>query len=107
MSMVGQLVRVLWSDAWFDFEHGKEEETRRDYPVETIGFLIRDEDGVLSVAQEKLPERDGYRAVTHIPRAVVRSIHPLQDGNLVVFHHEPPPVPGEIETTVSARRSSP
>lgn len=66
------LVLVSWYDAWFDFESNGS--PRKTYVVQTVGFLIRDEDGVLSLAQEMLPDRDGYRAVTHIPQAVVSDI---------------------------------
>lgn len=78
--MIGQLVRVTWTDAWFDFE-ADEAAFLAQYPVETIGFLVREGD-VISVAGEKLP--NGWRAVTHIPRALVRSVHALEDGTLGV-----------------------
>lgn len=86
MSMVGQLVRVLWYDAWFDLEYGEEEKKRVQYPVETVGFLVADGD-VVSVAQDRLPNNDGWQAVTHIPRASVGSVISLTDGSLGVIHN--------------------
>ena len=50
---------------------------RREYLVRTTGFVVRDEPGILSIAQEILPEEDGFRAVTHIPRGMVATITPL------------------------------
>jgi hypothetical protein len=71
-----RLVLVRWFDAWFDFERDPNG-WRDEYVVETVGFLVREEAGVISLAQELLPGRDGYRAITHIPRGVVQSITPL------------------------------
>jgi hypothetical protein len=68
-----ELVMVRWRDAWFDFEHGATG-WRDTYVVQTVGFLVRRAAGVISVAQELLPGRDGFRAVTHIPIGVVESI---------------------------------
>jgi hypothetical protein len=70
-----RLVVVRWHDAWFDFEvPGR---FRTQYPVQTVGFLIREDDEVVSVAQELLPSGDGFRAITHIPRGVVQAITTL------------------------------
>jgi len=68
-----ELVMVRWRDAWFDFEHGATG-WRDSYIVQTVGFLVRRDAGVISVAQELLPGRDGFRAVTHIPMGVVESV---------------------------------
>lgn len=57
-------IRVLWRDAWFDFE---ETEERTDYLVETVGWIVGDSPKFLSIAQERLPNGDGFRAITHIP----------------------------------------
>ena len=80
MSMVGQIVKVTWCDAWFDFEPTNET-FATEWPVETIGHCVR-EGEVVSIAGEKLG--DGWRAVTHIPVALIRSIIPLVDGTLEV-----------------------
>jgi hypothetical protein len=74
-----QLVLVRWRDAWFDFEHDASG-WRDSYVVQTVGFLVRRDPGVVSVAQELLPGRDGFRAVTHIPMGVVESIVTLAHG---------------------------
>ncbi len=71
------LVMVTWRDAWFDFEEPDGLESRSDYLVTTVGFVVRQGPRFLSVAQELLPDGDGWRAVTHIPVAVVESIVPL------------------------------
>ena len=72
------LVLVTWRDAWFDFDEPDPEEVRADYLVSTVGFLVRRGPRFVSVAQEILPDGDGFRAVTHIPVAVVETISPLQ-----------------------------
>jgi hypothetical protein len=71
------LVLVTWRDAWFDFEEADPEDAREDYLVSTVGFLVRQGPRFVSVAQEVLPDGDGFRAVTHIPVAVVEKIAPL------------------------------
>jgi len=72
------LVLVTWRDAWFDFDEPDPEDVRADYLVRTVGFLVRRGPRFVSVAQEILPDGDGFRAVTHIPVAVVETIAGLQ-----------------------------
>jgi hypothetical protein len=74
-----RLVLVRWHDAWFDFEKPGTD-WRDDYLVQTVGFLVREEPGVISVAQELLPHRDGFRAITHIPTGVVESVTTLYEA---------------------------
>ena len=71
------LVLVTWRDAWFDFEEPDPEDVRADYLVNTVGYLVRRGPRFVSVAQEILPDGDGFRAVTHIPVAVVETIASL------------------------------
>lgn len=66
-----ELVLARWRDAWFDFDEPDPEDTREDYLVTTVGFLVRETPRFVSLAQELLPDGDGFRAVTHIPRAVL------------------------------------
>ena len=75
------LVLVTWRDAWFDFEEPDPEDVRADYLVNTVGYLVRRGPRFLSVAQELLPDGDGFRAVTHIPVAVVETIASLRDSD--------------------------
>lgn len=70
------LVLVEWQDAWFEGERESIEDAPEDYLVRTVGFLVR-MGRVLSVAQELLPDGDGFRAVTHIPAGMVERIVPL------------------------------
>lgn len=73
------LVLVTWRDAWFDFEEPDPEDVRADYLVKTVGYMVRRGARFVSVAQEILPDGDGFRAVTHIPVAVVETIATLRD----------------------------
>jgi hypothetical protein len=72
------IVLVTWRDAWFDFDEPDPEDARADYLVTTVGFLVRQGPRFVSVAQEVLPDGDGFRAVTHIPTAIVQTISPLE-----------------------------
>jgi hypothetical protein len=75
------LVVVIWRDAFFDFDQADPEDVRPDYLVHTVGFLLSDGPTFVSLAQEVLPDGDGYRAVTHIPVSIVHRIVPLQPGS--------------------------
>jgi hypothetical protein len=74
------LVLVEWHDAWFDLEQASTDDGRADYPVRTVGFLLREGPEFLSLAQEVLPEGEGFRAVTHIPLAIVERVQRLSPG---------------------------
>jgi len=74
------LVLVTWRDAFFDFDQTTVADFRTEYLVRTVGFLVADGPTFVSLAQEVLPDDEGFRAVTHIPRAVVEAIVPLDDA---------------------------
>jgi hypothetical protein len=74
------LVLVTWHDAWFDFEESDPQDCRTDYLVRTVGFLVNEGPRFLSIAQEILPDGDGFRAVTHIPRSIVEEVTTLTTG---------------------------
>ena len=71
------IVVVEWHDAWFDYELAGPEDRSPDYVVRTIGFLVVDGPRFLSLAQEILPDGGGFRAVTHIPVAIVERMTEL------------------------------
>lgn len=71
------LVLVTWHDAFFDFDQAAPEDGRADYLVRTVGFLVHEGPRFVSVAQEILPDDEGFRAVTHIPRSVIEEIASL------------------------------
>jgi hypothetical protein len=71
------MVLVEWHDAWFDQDQTDVEEFRSDYLVRTVGFLINEGPHVVTVAHEVLPDGDGFRAVTHIPVAIIERIQRL------------------------------
>jgi hypothetical protein len=68
------LVLVTWHDAWFDFEETDPQDCRPDYLVRTVGFLVNEGPRFLSIAQEVLPDGDGFRAVTHIPVSIIEAV---------------------------------
>jgi hypothetical protein len=72
------IVLVTWHDAWFDFDQQDPEDCRSDYVVRTVGFLVGDGPMFVSVAQEVLPDGDGFRAVTHIPCSIIEQITVLE-----------------------------
>jgi hypothetical protein len=68
------LVLVIWRDAFFDFDQSNADDIRPDYMVHTVGFLLAEGPKFVSLAQEVLPDGDGFRAVTHIPMSIVEHI---------------------------------
>ena len=68
------LALVIWRDAFFDFDQSDPDDVRPDYLVHTVGFLIAQGPKFVSLAQEVLPDGDGFRAVTHIPLSIVERI---------------------------------
>jgi hypothetical protein len=68
------LVLVIWRDAFFDFDQSNADDIRPDYLVHTVGFLLAEGPKFVSLAQEVLPDGDGFRAVTHIPMSIVEHI---------------------------------
>lgn len=65
------LVIVEWRDAWFDPDETEYKDWLDEYPVRSVGFLVRDTAELVSLAGEVLPGGEGFRAVTHIPRSLV------------------------------------
>jgi len=78
------LVMVVWLDAFFDFDLADPEDSRSDHLVRTVGFLVAEGPRFVSVAQEILPDGDGFRAITHIPNSIVEQITPLHAGPAAV-----------------------
>ena len=70
-------VLIVWRDALFDFDQSDAEDVRPDYLVHTVGFLVAEGPRFVSLAQEILPDGDGFRAVTHIPMSIVERIERL------------------------------
>lgn len=64
---LGAVVVVIWRDAYFELDEPRI--PRADYQVRTVGFVVDTDDVWIHVAAEELPDDDGYRAITHIPRA--------------------------------------
>jgi hypothetical protein len=71
------LVVVHWLDAWYDPGEQTSDDWRDEYQIRTVGYLVRDDSAVISIAQEVLPDDEGYRAVTHIPRGMVLRVNRL------------------------------
>jgi hypothetical protein len=77
------LVLVTWRDAFFDFERSAGSPDRTDYLVHTVGFLLERGPRFVRLAQEVLPDGEGFRAVTHVPVTVVERLETLlvHDGD--------------------------
>jgi hypothetical protein len=67
------LERVEWRDAFFDFDLKSVEEARDEYLCQTVGWVLSEEGNFLTLAQELLPEGEGFRGVTHIPHAIIEN----------------------------------
>ncbi len=65
-----QLVMVRWRDAHFDLE---QTEVRADYIAVSVGWILPESnERFLVIASERLPDGDGYRAITKIPRETIQ-----------------------------------
>lgn len=108
--MSAQFVVVLWNDAWID---ATEPITLQDarlkhkpLTVKSFGWLlIEDEVGVTLASERYLDnsEHDIYRAATFIPRAMIKSVTPVnlskkrapktpKTPNGKILDHPPPPI---------------
>lgn len=65
----GDLLRVTWTDAHFDFDNPA---YRKKYVVKSVGWVTRTDAYFLSLAQERTP--DGHRGVTHIPVENIKKV---------------------------------
>lgn len=72
------IFEVVWSDAWFDRDESEPSQWLDKYLVHSIGFLVRDDELVLSLAGEILPDGQ-YRSVTHVPRNMVVSAKEVRE----------------------------
>jgi hypothetical protein len=96
-AMLTPLVLVRWHDAWFDVDH--EAEPRADYLVETVGYRIGADDRYLHVAAERLPDGEGWRAITHIPVVVIDEVVELGLASVADLNGHKP-----MATVVGGRR---
>jgi hypothetical protein len=76
------LVEVEWLDAWFERDEQTIDDMKDDEPITLVGYLVRDNPRLVSVAQEWLRDDDNFRATTHIPRSLVVRITPLARRDL-------------------------
>lgn len=67
-----EIVAITWTDAVFSLE---EPDTREEYLVTTVGYLLSGGARFVRVAGESTP--DGYRAITDIPNEVIRDTRTL------------------------------
>jgi hypothetical protein len=80
--MTRQLVLVTWKDAWQDQEnfntaHGIAV-THAPMRVETLGWIIQDDDEGVSVVNERSTQdgSDVFRGRTFVPRGMIQSVVP-------------------------------
>lgn len=78
------LVLVLWNDAWVDDDnfstaHGIAT-THGPMPVQTLGWLVHDDELGVSVANEQSTQdgHDVFRGRTFVPRAMIQSVTPYK-----------------------------
>ena len=95
-------VMVKWLDAWQDQEnfataHGIAS-THEPMPVETMGWLIQDDDVGVSVAKERSTQdgHDVFRGRTFVPRGMIKSVTPF---NLSKPRRKPQPAPVDTPLT--------
>jgi len=74
--MAYRLVLARWHDAWFDADV-PEGGYRTDYLVQTVGWLVRQDETRTSIAAELLPDDEGVRAISHIPESSIVDVTDL------------------------------
>ena len=74
--MTYRLVLVRWYDAWFDADV-PEDGYRTDYLVQTVGWLVSQDETRTSIAAELLPDDEGVRAISHIPELSIVDVTDL------------------------------
>lgn len=78
--MERRLVLIKWNDAWGDQDNFASSHSiamsHRPMSVETLGWLIHEDETGLSVVNERSVEEgnDVYRGRTFVPRAMVHSV---------------------------------
>jgi hypothetical protein len=70
---VSDLYVCTWRDSWADHSETKLSEFADDCIVTTVGYLVRDAEDLVSLAQEIL-EDGSFRCVTHIWRSLILSL---------------------------------
>jgi len=76
------IVRVRWRDAWADHDEVEAGNFDEATEVETVGFLVRETEELISIAAEVI-RRNGqvrYRCTSHIPRAMLVGPPEVLDG---------------------------
>ena len=91
------LVRVEWLDAHEStLQHTDSDIPHAPLRIETVGWLLRDDDLGVSLAGERIPGENpvNYRAVSFIPRGMVVRVVPVLKTRKRKSHENPaPPVP--------------
>lgn len=74
------LVLCSWADAWVRAEESVTladvAATHKPAIIHTLGYLLRDDEVGISIANEFYDEDATYRGRTFIPRAMIISVHP-------------------------------
>lgn len=78
MTPTQPMVQVVWRDAFHEFDVSDIEDLRDEYEVHTIGFLLAEDDKWVTIAQEILPDGNGYRGVSRIPQKIVIRLRQLK-----------------------------
>lgn len=76
MNNVGNILRVIWNDAWWDQDTISEEEFEDSCETTTFGLCVRDGLDIISLAHEMMIQDDEalYTGVTHIHKSLVISM---------------------------------
>lgn len=76
------LVVVEWDDAWVDGSDpvnlADAASSHKPKTIVTLGWVLKDDERGISLANEHYADEDTYRGRTFIPRAMVRSTTPFK-----------------------------
>lgn len=78
-----KLVEVIWDDAHADLMEASQsdlEDFHQAAVMHTIGWLLRDDEKGVTVANEECPADQTHRGRTFIPRPLVHSIRTIKGG---------------------------
>jgi hypothetical protein len=98
--MAYQFVVVLWDDAWIDavepMTMADVEMRHKPLVVKSFGWLLKESDIGVTLASERYidnTEHDVFRASTFIPRAMIKSVTPVNLAKKRTKKAPPPPTP--------------
>ena len=71
---IGDLVAVVWEDAWVDVAEHTEQDWKDEAVYTTFGLVVGLTEKLVRVTQDVFEDGGTYRCVTHIPLSLIVSV---------------------------------